>query len=365
MIKVLIVAGALYIGGAERVCRNIGFYADPNVFQTDYIVFGPEEGAYEAELRQKGCRIIHLEHPNQNHLSFYFSLKRLITGNRYDVVHCHTMFNSGLVLLAAKQCRVPIRIAHSHSIRGPEPRNGKKRFYENSMRKLIQRTATHCIGCGRDAGNWLFGEEFFSKKGILLLNGIDLDLFAFSNSQRLEIRQQYQLSDCFVIGHVGHLLTVKNQIFLIRLMPELIKRRPNVRLLLLGEGEDRPMLEGEIQRLGLKKTVIMTGNVGNVNEILSAMDVFAFPSLYEGMPLSIIEAQANGLPIVISDKVPRDVFLTDLIVPLSLEDAPAKWADALLSAERTTPDQYLSVLQNSGFSVHNMLRTIYSIYQGQ
>lgn len=364
MKSVLIIAGKLTIGGAERVCRNIGYFADPSSFQVDYLVFGDEIGAYEPELTAKGCRIFHWAPPDSGHLDYYRRLKRLIRENRYDVIHCHTMFNSGIVLRAAKSCGVPVRIAHSHSIRGPEHRNFIKNTYENTMRRWIVRSATHCVGCSRAAGEWLFGAAAFSQKGIVLLNGIDLERYRYDPVTRARIRAELGLDSCFVIGHVGHLAEVKNQIFLLRLMPELLKRQPDAHLLLLGEGSDRPMLEQAIQELGLVCSVTMTGNVSNVNEYLSAMDVFAFPSLYEGMPLSIIEVQANGLPCIISDRVPRDVFLTDLLSPLPLTDGQAQWVKALLQAKRTEPEHYLEILQRSSADIYQMLHTLYQIYEG-
>lgn len=363
MKKVLIVVGKLYIGGAERVCRNIGFYADPKRFQIDYLVFGDEIGAYEPELLEKGCRIWHVPAPSDSYRSFYSGLKKLIRENRYDVVHCHTMFNSGLVLRAAKRCGVPIRIAHSHSIRGPEKRGVVQNAYEKTMRRLILRDATHLVGCGQAAGEWLFGERAFRERGILLLNGIDLDRFAFDPAARDQIRRELGWEDCFLIGHAGHLAQVKNQRYLLERMPELLKRRPETRLILLGDGADRPMLEGLIRDLGLESFVAMPGNVRNVNEYLSAMDVFAFPSLYEGMPLAIVEVQANGLPCVLSDRVPKDVFLTDLLTALPLED-PAAWAEALLKAWREAPERYSSQLRAGGFDTRSAMEKIYAIYSG-
>lgn len=364
MKKVLIIAGKLYIGGAELVCRNIGYYADPEQFRVDYLVFGDTVGAYEPELREKGCQIWHLPSPGEGYRRFYTQLKRLIRENRYDVVHCHTMFNSGLVLRAAKRCGVPIRIAHSHSIRGPEKRSAVQNAYEKTMRRMILRDATHFVGCGRAAGEWLFGERAFRERGILLLNGIELDRFAFDPAARDKIRRELGWEDCFLIGHAGHLAQVKNQRYLLERMPELLKRRPETRLILLGDGADRPMLEGLIRDLGLESFVAMPGNVRNVNEYLSAMDVFAFPSLYEGMPLAIVEVQANGLPCVLSDRVPKDVFLTDLLTALPLED-PTAWAEALLKAWREAPERYSPQLRAGGFDTRSAMEKIYSLYRSE
>ena len=165
------------------------------------------------------------------------------------------------------------------------------------------------------------------------------------------------------MGHAGHLAEVKNQAFLLELMPEVLKRRPDAMLLLLGEGGDRPMLEQKIRDMGLENHVIMTGNVTNVADYLSAMDVFVFPSLFEGTPLSILEVQANGLPCVISDSVPPDVFLTDLIHPLSLQAPKDDWVDMVLKQQRTNTQYYNEQLRGSDYAVENAMGKIYTIYK--
>ena len=364
MINVLVIAGTLYIGGAERVCRNIGYFADPVEFRIDYLVFGEKEEAYEAELLEKGSRIFHVSSPSEGYFKFYKDLKKLIQENHYDVVHSHTMFNSGLVLRAAKRCSVPVRIAHSHSIKGPEHRSLIQNLYEKTMRRWILRDATHLIGCGQAAGEWLFGQKAFQQRGIVLLNGIELDRLAFNPAWREEIRQKHHWESSFVIGHAGHMVPVKNQAFLLRLMPEVIKKKPETKLVLLGDGSDRTALEQMASDLGIADHVVFTGNVQNVNQYLSAMDVFAFPSLYEGMPLAIMEAQANGLPCVLSDRVPKDVFLTDLVQELPLESEPENWADALLQAKRSEPSRYADELNARGFDTRTVMEKIFAIYDG-
>ncbi len=364
MISVLIIAGKLYIGGAERICRDIGINADKQKFQIDYLVFENKVEAYEQELVDHGCRIWHIDPPNTGYFQFYRSLKRIIRDNQYDVVHSHTMFNSGMVLRAAKRCGVPVRIAHSHSIRGENVRTAIQNAYEKTMRRWILRYATHYVGCGQAAGEWLFGRRAFRDKGIVLLNGIETERFRYDPTKRAQIRRQNHWEDCFVIGHAGHMAPVKNQIFLIKLMPEILKRRPNARLVLLGDGEDRPMLEQAVRTLGLDTVVFMPGNVPNVNEYLSAMDVFAFPSLHEGMPLAAIEAQTNGLPSILSDRIPNDVFLTDLTKVCSLEGGPEVWVSALTEATRRDPEKYCSTIKNKGFDTQSIMKKIYALYSG-
>lgn len=361
MKRCLQITASLRIGGAEKVARDIGLEARRLGYEVDYLVFGDEVCGYERELEDNGCRMIHIPSPSENYRRYFGTLKRLMRENKYHVVHAHTMFSIGWAMLAARQCGVPIRIAHAHSAlnNGHSP---KKSIYEQLMRTLILHNATDLVACGNAAGIRLFGREAYEKAGKCILNGIAVDQFAFSKEARNRVRRELQLHDAFVIGHVGHLAPVKNQAFLIRLLPQIIERRPNAKLLLLGDGEDREKLKAMIREAKLEDRVIMTGNVRNVPDYLSAMDVFAFPSLFEGMPLSVVEVQANGLPCVLSTEVPRDVYLTDLIRPVSLEH-PEKWVEAICSAERSEVRRYSSELRSMGLNTESIMRKYAEIYE--
>lgn len=363
MKKVLVIAAKLNIGGAEKVAADIGFYADSAKYRVHYVVFGTEIGAYEPELEAAGCVIHHLPEPAAGYLQYLKNLKALIRRYHYDVIHAHTMFNIGWAMLAGKLWGVPVRVSHAHSALG-ERKSLKVQLYELAMRTLICTCATDFVACGVQAGERLYGKRLFQKRGKLILNGIDTRRFAFDGDTRAIMRAKLGLEDRFIIGHAGHLAAVKNQAFLLERMPEILQRCPNAFLLLLGEGDDRPMLEEKIRMLQLQNHVRLTGNVRNVQEYLCAMDVFAFPSLYEGMPLSIIEVQANGLPCVISDRVPRDVFLTDLLQPLPLEQ-PEAWTKALCSARRTAPETYADSIRSSGFDTKAAMGKVYEIYGGK
>ena len=358
---VLIIAGSLRIGGAEKVAADIGLYADPQKYIIHYVVFGDDIGAYEPELEACGCKIFHLPQPSDSYRAYMKNLKKLICTYRYDVIHAHTMFNIGWAMFAGKLYGVPVRVSHAHSAL-EEHRSIKVRLYEAAMRLLILTCATDYIACGVKAGERLYGKKAFEKKGTLILNGIDTQGFAFDEQRREAFRKGLGLDDKFIIGHAGHLAEVKNQAFLLDLMPEILKRQPQAYLLLLGEGENRSALRQRIHELHLEDHVRMTGNVRNMPDYLNAMDVFAFPSLYEGMPLSIIEVQSNGLPCVISDKVPKDVFLTDLLRPLPLNDQSA-WVDAICSAKRETPEKYAAQMRQSGFDTDTAMQKVYAIYE--
>lgn len=361
--RVLSVISKLTIGGAEKVARDIGFYADSEEFETHYLVFGEKKGDYEDELTAHGCKIIRIPEPSENYAAYFNNLKKLINEYHYDIIHAHTMFNIGWAMLAGKLCKVPVRVAHSHSALA-EKRDFKTRVYESLMRFLIKTCATDFVACGKKAGERLYGKRFFNKKGTLILNGIDVKSFRFDEEKRKEIREKLNIGEKFVIGHAGHLASVKNQGFLIEIMPETLKKKPESVLLLLGDGEERENYEKKVSELNLEDKVIFTGNVRNVGDCLSAMDVFAFPSLYEGTPLSVIEVQSNGLPCVISDSVPNDVFLTELIKPLSLSKK-ADWVDEICKAKRKNPKAYTAIMEKSPFDLYSALNRFYKIYRGE
>lgn len=358
---ILHIAAALYIGGAEKVARDIGLFPNPNQYQNHYVVFGDKVGEYEQELIQRGCKIFHIDSPNTGYRKFVKTLKDLIREYGYTVVHAHTMFNAGWAMYAAKSMGVPVRVAHAHT--ALENHGGVRvKLYEAVMRRMILYCATDLVACGEKAGIRLFGEKAYRRRGRLILNGIDTEKYQFNEEKRREIRKHLGLEDSFVIGHVGHLTGIKNQKFLLERMFRILEINPHARLLLLGDGEDRTMLEEKIAALGIQNCVTMTGNVPNVGDYLSAMDVFAFPSLFEGMPLSIVEVQANGLPCILSTGVPKDVYSTDLIQPLGL-DKPEEWAEAICNGKRKNPQSYGELMKQSGFHVEEVMRKFYDVYE--
>lgn len=359
-IKVLIISSKLHIGGAEKVAADIGFNADKNLFEIHYLVFGDKIGEYESELEDCGCKIIHIPEPAESFVNYLKNLKKLIRKYKYSVIHAHTMFNIGWAMALGKRCGVPIRVAHAHS-QLLEKRNLKTRIYEAIMRFLILTCSTDLVSCGKAAGERLYGKKVFKKKGQLILNGTDCKSFAYSEEKRKMIRAELGLGDAFIIGHAGHLAPVKNQSFLIELMPDILKKNPNAFLLLLGNGPDKAMLEQKIAELQLEENVIMTGNVRNVADYLSATDVFAFPSLYEGMPLTLIEAQANGLPTLVSENITQQLMITDLISNKNISQGAAKWAE-FINNDAKQRRFYTDKIREAGFDIRTEAERLQNIY---
>lgn len=364
MKKILIIAGGLQIGGAERVAANISKYAPKDEFEFHYIVFEGIENAYGAEIEAAGGTIFTIPSPSKGYGKYIRTLTTLMIKYRYTAVHSHTMFNSGLNLLTAMACGVPQRIAHSHTTKTETKVSAKQKVYENVMRVLIQYTATTLFSCGVEAGYWMFGKKAFDKQGIVIRNGIDTDDFSWSEEKRQKIRAIYDLQDDFVIGHSGTLLPLKNQKFLIQLMPEILKRKANAKLMLIGSSEQeyREYLKEVAKDAGVEENVLFCGGVSNVADYLSACDVFAFPSLREGTPLALIEAQTNGLPCVISDRIPPDALLTELITQVPLEEREM-WIDQLCESRRDFRD-YTSIIASKGYSAKSAYTPIYETYRG-
>ena len=360
MKKVLVICAGLQFGGVERFAANIIKFASADEFQFDYLIFEGLGDAFAPEIIERGGRVITFPSPQQGYQSYIKRLGELIDKNHYHVVHSHTQFNSGINLWVAKKHKVPVRIAHSHTTAHENAVSAKQRLYENAMRKLTKRCATHFCSCGVEAGKWMYGDHPF----VVIPNGIDTEQFAYSEQTRDAIRKQFQIdADTFVIGHSGTISVLKNQELLIRLLPELRKIKGKAELVLVGTGaeEHRNKLQQLVKELGLEKCIHFTGAVLNVNEYYSAFDVFAFPSLREGTPLALLEAQANGLPCVISDTIPQDAVVTDLVTQLPLDDEK-QWVEKLSTAERKNPKEYSEIMKKSEFDANMAYQKLFELY---
>lgn len=355
------------MGGAERVAANISICAPKGEYEFHYLVFEGYDNVYGPEIERHGGKVITVPPPASGYFAYVKRLSALIRENRYCAIHSHTMFNSGINLAVAKLHGVPVRIGHSHTTRTNTKVSLAQKAYERLMRTLILWSATDLVACGVEAGEWMFGVRAFSHLGRVIHNGIDTDAFAYSEENRQRIRKQYGFSEeDFVIGHSGTLIPLKNQEFLIRLLPDVIRQNRNARLMLLGSGEEAETrrLKTIAEELHVSERVSFCGGVMNANECLSAMDVFAFPSLREGTPLALIEAQANGLPCVISERIPDDAVLTDLISVIPLEEK-SEWVNHIIQARRGQSDRYSDQIAKAGYSTNTCFHRLYPRYRAE
>ena len=359
--NILIASANLKVGGAQRVAANIAKYAPPD-YRFVYQVFSSEGGAYEEDIIRRGDKIVYSPSPQSNLFQYIKSTASIIRKERIDIVHSHNMYANGILIFIAWILGVHGRISHSHTSKDEVPKTTARRLYKAFMRHLIRLFGTDYCACGIDAGRELYGQKWFDKHGTLIKNGIDIEKYRFSPEYSAESRTRYHLEEKFVIGHVGHYAAVKNQLFLLELLPAILRKRPNAALVMFGEGEMREALAEKIQSLGLEDSAILAGNTNEVHKVLSAFDVFVFPSLFEGTPLALIEAQANSLPCIASTNISPDAILSDYVQQISLENRDA-WIQGILSASRDSrnsgPDQLLKCYE----TVEQSMKSIYRIYK--
>lgn len=318
-------------GGLETMLMNYYRHIDREKIQFDFLVHRQERAAFDDEIETLGGRIYRLPRLVPWSKSYLSALNRFFDEHTgYKVVHVHQDCLSSVILKAAKQHDVPVRIAHSHSAN--QDKNLKypiKLWYKRS----IPEYATNLFACGKDAGDWMFGGASYQ----IINNAIDVAAYTYGSTKRQEMRRQIGLENEFTIGHVGRFNQPKNHPFLLDIFTSLLKKEPNAALLLVGGGEGMPKIQAKAQELGIAERVRFLGVRSDVADLMQAMDVFVFPSFYEGLPVTMVEAQASGLPCIISDKVPPECILTDgLVNIMPLSASPEAWAEKIL-AMRAVP----------------------------
>ena len=362
-IKVLHVIGSLKIGGAENVAMNFSRYLDKQKFKCDYLVFNNEVGEYEKEAIDLGCKVIRIESPNKGYMDYVKNLKEVLKDNRYDVIHSHTLLNNGITLKVAYDMKIRKRISHSHSTDSGVEESLKYKIYKYFMKKMIKKYSTDIIACGEDAGNYLYGKKEFKNSGIIVNNGIDINKYSYNEEKRNESRKELGIENELVVGHVGRFTKVKNHDFLIDIFNEIYKYDKYSKLLLIGDGELREEIESKIRSLGLENNVILTGIRTDVSDLQQAIDVFVFPSLYEGLPVAMIEAQAGGIPCITSENVTQEVKITDSVEFMSLEKSPKDWANKIIEFRKKNRRDTSKDLILAGFDINSTIEEVTKIYE--
>ncbi len=371
-IRILHVAHVMSRGGIETWLLDILRQIDRESFQMDFMVHTTQPGAYSEEFRTLGSRIIPCLDLSRPWL-YAANFKQILHEyGPFDVVHSHVHHFSGYVLRLAKQAGVPIRIAHSHTDTSQLPSNQGlyRRFYLALMKWWIARYATTGLACSRQAAVDLFGSAWQSdSRWQLLYCGIDLNLFR-DYIDPVAVRSELGIpADAFVIGHVGRFHEQKNHSFLLDIAAEVARREPRMCLLLVGDGSLRRNIEDKIAQMGLTNYVIFAGSRPDVQKLMQgAMDIFLLPSLYEGLPLVLLEAQAAGLSCVFSDVVTEEA---DVVKPLlrrvSLSQSASKWAEVLLTqrsaVSATNQSEALSVVESSPFNIKKSVKQYMNLIQ--
>ncbi len=317
-IRIAHVIGKMVGGGVETFVMNYYRNVDRTKMQFDFIIDSDSKIVPREEIEKMGGRIIEIP-PYQKIFSYIKALKKVLDENKYVIVHSHLNSLSVFPLFAAYLSRVPVRIAHSHST--TNKKEWKKNIIKNILKPFSKIFSTHYFACSEHAAKWLFGEKNVKKQLVKIIpNAIDVDKFKFNTQIRANIREKLKLEDKLLIGHVGRFVEQKNHIFLIDLFNEVYKERKDAVLILIGEGPLEEQIKQRVKYYNLDNVVYFLGIKDNVNELMQAMDVFVFPSLYEGLGIVTIEAQCSNLNVICSEFVPTEVCINDNIKFCKLEN---------------------------------------------
>ena len=328
MIRVLQVVTYMGRGGLETMLMNYYRNIDRDKVQFDFLTHRDERWDYDDEIESLGGKIYHLPKLNPFSKNYLNALDKFFKEHKeYQIVHCHQDCLSGVVLKAAKKNGVKFTIAHSHSTNQDKNLRYILKILE---KRKIPKYADKLFACGKEAGEWMFNNNNFE----VLNNAIDTDLYVYDKEKSHSMRKKLGIENKFVIGNVGRLYYPKNHQFIIEIFNEVQKIEKESVLLLVGEGSLRESIEKRIDELGINHKVILTGIRSDVNDLMQAMDVFLLPSLYEGLPVTMVEAQASGLKCIISDKVPIECKLTNNVEQIKLEENPKNWAKEILKYKK-------------------------------
>lgn len=367
-IKVCCVCERWESGGIESFLYNVLTRFDFTGMQVDIVAASLGKSVFTKPLRRRGIQFYELSGNQRNILKNHRLFAELIGGKKYDLIYLNIFHGLSLYYAhLAERSGVPVRIAHSHNT-ALRPSMGKplKLLLHNAAKGLLTNSATELWACSKPAAEFLFSKEALKEKGVQLIpNGIDIRRFRFDAGARKAVRTQLGLTEKFVVGNIGRLCYQKNQAFLLDIFVELIKRNSESRLLLVGEGEDRGRLMDRADQLGIADKVLFCGVSDCVERLLWAMDVFAFPSRFEGLGIAAIEAQAAGLPVLSSEHVPDEARVTPLFQRLELNAGPARWAGALLELDRGADKRRMGAEQvgRMGFDVNDVSSMIMKYFE--
>ena len=354
---IVITTGFTKYGGLSGVVMNCLRQMDISEFKISIVSGNIPENDLLDECKDKGIEYIRICGRNRLPIKYMYQLKTVLKS--YDIIHIHSnSATAAIELIAAKLAGVKLRIVQNHT--------EKCNHYIAScfFKPIFSKLYTHGIACSQKAGDWLFNDKNYQ----ILNNSIDTEKYRFNGESRKRIRHQYGIdNNCICIGHVGKIYQPKNHKFLIDIFKDYHDFIHNSKLLLVGDGIMREEIEQYVEELGINDDVIFAGMKSNVNEYLSAFDMFAFPSLWEGMPLSVLEAQASGLPCFISNTIAKDMIVTDIVTMLPLDKGTRFWVEKLpkkieKNREKYSDESILQLKANNYDSkvCANILKNLYS-----
>jgi len=322
MIKILHVLTTLDKGGVATMLQSYYQRMNKDCIHFDFLTISSgKEHLYHKAFEDLGCNIQYMP---KNYFMRMIFLCKYFFSHKYDAIHTHIEYASVLYILFAKLAGIKTRIAHSHMAFVEY-----KSFFQRLCIKLLRKSATDFWACSHDAAVCLYGKDI-SAKSYILTNAIDTDRFTFNPLIRNQIRERYNLGESLVVGFVGRLRKQKNPLFLIDIFYEIVKRCPDSKLMLLGDGPLINEVKAKASNYGINNKIIFVGNVLNANEYYQAFDIYLMPSLWEGLGIVYIEAQAAGLMTYSSTMVPKDVEISSLMRRIDLSVPASEWAEIIV-----------------------------------
>ncbi|PIC99892.1 glycosyltransferase [Sporosarcina sp. P29] len=349
MIRVLHVISSLDGGGVESMLFNYYSNLDRKKIQFDFVVHGDDVGMLEERLHIYNTNIFHVTPKKVSVLKNMIEINRVIKKNNYDVVHCHQNFSNAPTLLIAKLNSVKVRISHAH---GSKEEYELKVIMKNKIARLINNYfANYYFSCGIRAGKWLHGEKWLqNEENILMNNAIDVNKFRYNKEIRSQNREKYKLGKKIVLLHVGRFSKEKNHLFLINIMELLVKKSDRYVLLFVGNGILEDTLKKCVQDKGLVDNIIFLGVRKDIAELMNIADIFLLPSMHEGFPVTLIEAQSTGINILASSEITKETAITDLIEYISIEKEEL-WVEKIINTKIENRNSRSEDIKREGYSI--------------
>lgn len=361
-IRVLQVYAQMNRGGAETMIMNLYRNIDRSKIQFDFIVHTEDKCDYDEEIRCLGGTIHRIpRYTGRNHFQYnkaWFDFFRFHP--EYKIIHGHVRSTASIYLKIAKKQGLTT-IAHSHSTSSG---SGLSALTKNILQYPIRYTAEYLIACSKYAGEWLYGKGACkSDRFFIFKNAIETKKFLFNKETRIKKAEELNIKNKFVVGHIGRFNTPKNHSFLIDIFKSVHEKNKNSLLLLVGDGDLRTEIEKKVNSLGLNNSVVFTGVRSDISDLLQVMDVLVFPSLYEGLPVTLIEAQASGLPCIISDNISEEVKITELVRFISINKSASIWANEVVkySNKPERRNTYQDIVKE-GYDIEMVVREYQQFY---
>lgn len=358
-IRVLQIIGDVVGGGVETVIMNYYRYIDKTKIQFDFVVHKGALPQYITQVKNYGGKVYEITSYKSNILKYTYEIYKIIKENNYEIVHSNMNSLSGFPLFAAYLAGAKVRILHNHTT--DNPAEGIRTIAKRILRPFARLFANQYLACSKLAAEWMYGKNSVTNGKVTIINNaIDLEKFKFNKEKREKLRKKLGIENCFVIGHVGRFVKTKNHEFLIEIFNEVLKQKNNAKLLLIGDGNLKSLIEAKVQNLGIEKAVIFLGVRNDVADLYNVMDGFVFPSFYEGLGMVVIEAQVNGLPVIASNVISTEAIVSDNVELFSLQHSLKDWCNEIENAKRRELNMNAELLNK--FDIKQEAKKIENLY---